>query len=162
MNKLRINKGKFFNLTTRIIGSVAISIAVINALIFFQEPWSIFFAIAISQLMAVLWFASKVVIIDPHKKSIFDGVWVMGVKIGSPIFFESIKGITVQQAKTKQTMYSLSNNKSVIANTEYRAYLELPSGEQIFLISHPIKETMTSKVKQIQDKLAKLILQKPS
>ncbi len=118
------------------------------------EPWSILIAIAISSFLPALWFATKVIIVDEEHKTIFDGVWTMGKKLGKPLKYHSIEKIFINKVKTKQTMYSLSNQSNVVANHEYRAYLKLDSGDKYFLFSHPLEERAEEKVTKIREKLA--------
>lgn len=118
------------------------------------EPWSILIAIAISSFLPALWFATKVIIVDEEHKTIFDGVWTMGKKLGKPLKYHSIEKIFINKVKTKQTMYSLSNQANVVANHEYRAYLKLDNGDKYFLFSHPLKERAEEKVTKIREKLA--------
>lgn len=100
-----------------------------------------------------MWFATNVIAIDMTKHQLFDGVWMMGFKIGEKITFASINKIFINKIKTKQTLYSISNKQNIIVNHEYRAYIEIESGEKFFLFSHPLKERAEEKITEIKNKL---------
>ena len=118
------------------------------------EPWSILIAIAISSFLPALWFATNVIIINEESKTIFDGVWTMGRKLGKPVKYQAIEKIFINKVKTKQTMYSFANQSNVIANHEYRAFIKLDNGDKYFLFSHPLEERAEEKVIKIREKLA--------
>ena len=118
-----------------------------------SEPWSIIVAIAISTFLPALWFATHIIIINEEDKTIFDGVWTMGCKLGKPVSYEAIEKIFINKVKTRQTVYSLSNKQNIVANHEYRAYLKLSNGDKFFLISHPLEQTIEKKVTKIRKKL---------
>lgn len=117
------------------------------------EPWSIFIAIAIASFLPILWFSFNVIIVDEDRKTLFDGVWTMGHKLGKVISYGSIEKIFINRVKTKQTMYSLSNKQNIVANHEYKAFLKLDNGEKYYLFSHPLEETAEEKVTKIREKL---------
>lgn len=94
------------------------------------------------------------IIINEEKKTIFDGVWTMGRKLGKPVEYTAIEKIFIHKVKTKQTMYSLSNKQNILANHEYRAYLKLDNGDKYYLLSHPLEERVEEKVTKIRKKLA--------
>ncbi|WP_370089208.1 hypothetical protein [Ekhidna sp.] len=153
MKIIRINKGKAVPLPIRFVSvlvMVIITIALMDAL---PEPWSIFIAILIASFLPALWFATNVIIINEEDKTIFDGVWTMGRKLGKPVRYQSIEKIFINKVKTKQTMYSLSNRQNVVANYEHRAYLKLDNGDKYFLLSHPLEERVEEKVAKIREKL---------
>lgn len=118
------------------------------------EPWSILIAMLICTILPALWFATNVIIINEEKKTIFDGVWTMGRKLGKPVEYAAIEKIFIHKVKTKQTMYSLSNKQNILANHEYRAYLKLDNGDKYYLLSHPLEERVEEKVTKIRKKLA--------
>ncbi|MEP0984450.1 hypothetical protein [Ekhidna sp.] len=153
MRIVRINKGKAINLPFRflsVISVVALTIVLLDAL---PEPISIFIVIAIASLLPAIWFATNVIIIDEDHKTIFDGVWTMGKKLGKPANYDTIEKIFINKVKTKQTMYSLANNQNIVVNHEYQAFLKLSNGDKYFLISHPLIERVEEKVMKIKEKL---------
>ena len=118
-----------------------------------SEPWSILVAIAICSFLPALWFATDVIIINEENKTIFDGVWTMGRKLGKPIKYQAIEKIFINKVKTRQTMYSLSNQQNVITNHEYWAFIKMDNGEKFFLLSHPLEKRAEEKVTEIKKKL---------
>ncbi|MEM7298310.1 MAG: hypothetical protein AAF391_08600, partial [Bacteroidota bacterium] len=117
------------------------------------EPWSILTAAFISILLPIIWFTNKIIIIDIERHLIFDGIWIMGFKLGDTISFESIESFFINKVKTKQTVYSLSNKQNIVANHEYRAYVKTDSGNKFFLLSHPLEERVNEKLTKIKRKL---------
>ncbi len=153
MRIIRINKGKAVNLPIRLVGIAIVIVATIKLMNSLPEPWSIFITIVIASFLPALWFSYNIIVIDMEKKEIFDGVWTMGKRLGTPIPFNRIEKIFINRIKTKQTMYSLSNKQNILVDHEFRAYLKLDNGEKIFLISHPLEEKMEEKVTKIREKL---------
>ncbi len=117
------------------------------------EPWSIIVAMAICTFLPAIWFATKVIIINEENKTIFDGAWTMGRKLGKPVKYDGIEKIFINKVKTKQTMYSLSNKQNILANHEFQAYLKLINGDKYYLFSHPLEERVEEKVTKIRLKL---------
>ncbi|WP_436515238.1 hypothetical protein [Ekhidna sp. To15] len=154
MKIIRINKGKAVSLPIRFTAVVLVVVLTIKLMDWLPEPWSILTAMLICTILPALWFATKVIIINADKKTIFDGVWTMGRKLGKPVKYQAIEKIFINKVKTKQTMYSLSNQQNIIANHEYRAYLKLDNGDKYYLISHPLEERVEEKVTKIRKKLA--------
>lgn len=153
MKIIRISKGKAVGLPIRFVAAILMVVLTIKLVDWLPEPWSIIIAIVISTFLPALWFATNVIIINEEDKTIFDGVWTMGRKLGKPVSYEAIEKIFINKVKTKQTMYSLSNKQNIVANHEYRAYLKLSNGDKFFLISHPLEETIEKKVMKIRKKL---------
>lgn len=153
MKKIRISKGKAVSLPIRFLGVIITVVLTVKLMDWLPEPWSILVAMAISTALPALWFATNVIIINDSSKTIFDGIWTMGRKLGKPKKYNSIEKIYINKVKIKQTMYSLSNKQNIIANHEYRAYIELDSGDEYFLLSHPLEETIEKKVTKIKQKL---------
>ncbi len=118
-----------------------------------REPWSVVAAIVISTLLPAVWFATKVIIINEENRTIFDGVWTMGKRLGKPIKYGAIEGIFIKKVKTKQTVYTLPNKQNIVTNHEFRAYLKLNNGDEYFLISHPLQDRVEEKVTKIKQKL---------
>ncbi|MEP1034869.1 hypothetical protein [Ekhidna sp.] len=153
MKIIRINKGKAVSLPIRFVAVVATVVLTIKLMDWLPEPWSILVAMAISTILPAIWFATNVIIINEDNKTIFDGVWTMGRKLGKPSKYDSIEKIFINKVKTKQTMYSLSNKQNIIANHEYRAYLKTGEGDKYYLFSHPLEERVVEKVTKIKHKL---------
>ncbi len=153
MEIIRINKGRAVNLPIRLVGIVVVAVITIKLMDSLSEPWSILIAILIASFLPALWFSFNVIIIDMNKKEIFDGVWTMGKRLGKPTPFNEIEKIFINKVKTKKTMYSISNQQNIVTNHEFRAYLKLDNGEKLFLISHPIEDTLEEKVTKIRKKL---------
>lgn len=154
MKIIRINKGKAVSLPIRFVAVVATVVLTIKLMDWLPEPWSILVAMAICTILPALWFATKVIIINEEDKTLFDGVWTMGRKLGKPVRYQGIEKIFINKVKIKQTMYSLSNKQNIIANHEYRAYLKLENGDKYYLLSHPLEERVDKKVTKIRKKLA--------
>ena len=155
MKIIKVNKGKTFPITIRFSGAILVTMGVIQTMKKIDEPWSILISIGLSTILPALWFTTDIIIIDGEKKELFDGVWVMGFKIGKNKSFHSIKKIFINKVRTKQTMYSLSNKQNIITNHEFQAYLEIDSGEKFFLFSHPIEERAKMKMMKINKALGR-------
>lgn len=153
MKIVRINKGKAVNLPFRFLAVIVMVFLTITLMDALPEPLSIFIVIIIASLLPAIWFATKVIIIDEEHKTIFDGVWTMGKKLGEPANYDSIEKIFINKVKTSQTMYSLSNNRNVVTNHEFRAYLKLSNGDKYLLLTHPLEERVKEKVTKIKQKL---------
>lgn len=117
------------------------------------EPWSILIAMLVCSFVPALWFSNKVIIINEENKTVFDGIWTMGKKLGKPVPYDSIEKIFINKVKTKQTQYSLSNQQNIIANHEFRVYLKLNDGTKYFLLSHPLEERANEKAEEVRKKL---------
>ena len=153
MKVLKINKGKAIPLPFRFFSVIVLAFIIIKSMQSLEEPWSIIVSIILSMILPAIWFATNIIAIDMSAKSIFDGTWIMGFRVGKPIPFDSIEKIYINKVKTSQTTYSLANNKSVVTNHEYRAYLKTNSGEKFYLFSHPLEEKAREKVLKAQQKL---------
>ncbi|MEO9870223.1 hypothetical protein [Ekhidna sp.] len=153
MKIIRINKGKAVNLPIRFVSIILMVIVTIKLMYELPEPWSILVAIIVSSFVPAIWFASNVIIINEENKTLYDGVFAMGRKFGKPTKYDSIEKIFINKVKTKQTMYSLSNQQNIVSNHEYRAYLKLDNGDKYFLLSHPLEERVEEKVTKISKKL---------
>lgn len=153
MRIIRINKGKAVYLPIRLL-SVIILIGITLMLVkWLSEPWSVLAAIVISSLLPAIWFATKVIIINEENKTIFDGVWSMGKKLGKPMKYMAIEEIFIKKVKTKQTVYTLPDKQNMVSNHEFRAHLKLDNGNEHFLFSHPIEGRVEEKVTKIKQKL---------
>ncbi len=117
------------------------------------EPWSIFITIIIASFLPAIWFASYLIVIDDENKTLFDGVWTMGRRFGKTIKYQSIDKIFINKVKTKQTMYSLSNNQNIVSNHEFQAYIKLDNGVKYYLLSHPLEKRIHENVTKISQKL---------
>ena len=153
MKIIRINKGKVFNIPIRLVSVAVVGVVTIKLMDSLPEPLSIFISMGIATILPAIWFASNLLIIDHEKKEIFDGIWTIGLKFGKPTPYSGIEKIFINRVKTSQTMYSLSNQKNIVTDHEYRAYLKLDSGTKYYLISHPLEERVEEKVAEIKKKL---------
>lgn len=153
MKVVRINKGKAIPWHIRLVGVIICVIICINTLKIQPEFLAIISTIICSMLVPAIWFASNIITIDANKKEIHDGVWTLGKKFGKPEKFKTIDKFYINKVKTKQTMYSLSNNKNVIANSEHKVFLKLDNGDKYFLFSHPLEERAKEKLDEVKKKL---------
>lgn len=153
MRIIKVNKGKTIPFPIRFVCALFIVLGIIEVLRNLAEPWSILIAILLSFILPGVWFATNIIIIDLEKKALFDGVWTLGVKMGKSVSIEGVDKLYLNKVKTKQTLYSLSNQQNVIANHEFQAYLKVQSGETYFLFSHPIEERAEEKLTKIRKKL---------
>jgi len=153
MKIIRIHKGKVFPLPFRLVAVAVVMVSVIKIMDTLPEPWSIFLSILVAALLPATWFATHVIIINEENKTIFDGAWIMGFKIGKLHSYHQIEKIFINSVKTSQTMYSLSNQKNVVTDREYRAYLKVDDGTKFFLVSHPLEDRLKEKVTKIREKL---------
>ena len=149
MKVVRINKGKFFPLPIRLLGAISIALLILLVLQQFQKPFSIIFSILLSLLPPAIWFAAKLIIINPQKQWIFDGVWAMGFQIGKKEKFGSMDGILIQKVKTKKTVYSLPDKQTLVSDTEYHAFLKVDDNRKFYLLSHPVEDRIIEKTKKI-------------
>lgn len=153
MKVIRIYKGKVVNLPIRLVSVLVVVFVTIKLMDTLSEPLSIFIAIAFASILPGIWFASHVIIVNEENKTLFDGIWTMGRRFGKPISYNSIEKIFINRVKTKQTMYSLSNQQNIVTSHEFRAYLKLDNGDKFYLISHPLEEKVEEKVTKIKKKL---------
>ena len=117
------------------------------------EYLAIILTIICSMMVPAIWFAANIITIDMEKKEIHDGVWTLGRKFGRSVKFNSIDKFFINKVKTKQTMYSLSNNQNISTNSEYKAFVKLDNGDKYFLFSHPLEERAMEKLNQAKKKL---------
>lgn len=153
MRIVRINKGKAIGLPVRLLltaGMIVMSIYLMNLL---PEPWSILVVMIVATIFPGIWFASKVIIVDEERKRLFDGVWTMGCRLGPTLQYGTIEDIAVEKEKIKPTLFSLPDNKDVVVNHEFRAYITLSTGEKYYLLSHPLEDRIHEKVTKIRKKL---------
>lgn len=153
MRIVRINKGKYLHWSIRFLGAIIIVLSVIKTLRVVPEPWSVIVSAFISILLPIIWFTNKIIVIDLEKNVLFDGIWVMGFKIGETRSFQHLEKFFFNKVKTKQTVYSLSNKQNIVANHEYQAYVKIDSGEKFYLLSHPLEERIIEKLTKIKQKL---------
>lgn len=153
MKIIRISKGKAVNLPIRFAGVVLVVVMTVKLIDWLPEPWSLISTIVLATLLPAFWFATRVIIINQENKTIFDGVWTMGKKIGKPVSYEEISDVFIEKVKIKQTVFSISKKESIIVNHEYRAYIKLSDEQQFYLLSHPLKERIEEKVIKIKKKL---------
>ena len=154
MRIIRINKGKAIKLPVRLVAVAAVITLTIKAVDWLPEPWSILSVIVISALLPGLWFATKVIMINEEEKTIFDGVWTMGLKFSKTRGYDAIEEIRLEKAKIKPTVFSISKKENILIDHEYRAFLILTNGDEYYLLSHPIKERVEEKLTKIRKKLA--------
>lgn len=153
MKIVRINKGKSLPLIVRIIALVIVGFSITKTFQLVQEPLSIFIAIGISILLPALWFATNLIVIDHKRKTLFDGIWTMGFKIGKNIPYQGDPSISLEKIKIAKKVYSLPDNKNIITDHEYRAMIELKDGKKYYLFSHPLEERANEKLIKIRNKL---------
>ena len=153
MRIAKVNKGKTFPFSIRFVSAVLIVFGIIQVMRSLEEPWSILVSIVLSFILPGIWFATNIIIIDLEKKQLFDGAWTLGFRMGKTQSFDSIEKVFLNKVKTKQIMYSLSNQQNIIANHEYQAYIKLNTGEKFFLFSHPLEERAEEKLTKISKKL---------
>ena len=153
MKIMRIHQGKSLPLPFRFLMAMVFGVLIIASIQQLAWPYSIAFAMVLSTLAPAVWFATNILIINMEEREIFNGVWVMGFKFGRITPVTSIEKVFVNRIKTKQTMYSLANSKSILTNYEYRSFLKLASGEKFFMVSHPRKERIIEKSQQVIHKL---------
>ena len=153
MRIVRIHQGKTLPLQFRIVIAMILGILVVVSMDQLPQPYSIAAAIALSALVPAAWFATDLLKIDLEANKIFNGAWVMGFKFGKETPITSIEKIFINRIKTKQTIYSLANNKNVSTHYKYQSYLKLSTGEKFFMVSHPSKNRMIEKSKQAIHKL---------
>jgi hypothetical protein len=153
MKVARINKGKAIPWYIRFAGVIIAIVICMKTLALQPEFLAIITTIICSMLVPAIWFASNIITIDMEKKEIHDGVWTLGRKFGRSTKFNSIDKFFINKVKTKQTMYSLSNNQNVVANSEYKVFLKLDNGDKYFLFSHPLQERAEEKLREVREKL---------
>ena len=153
MKVFRIHQGKALPLPVRILCVTLVVVATTQVLLWLPKPYSMVISIATCTLLPAAWFANKLLIIDEEKKTVFKGIWTMGKRFGDTINYEASPTIWIEKKKTKKTAYQLSNKETILVNAEYRAYLRLDDGRNIFLISHPIEKRLNEKVERIKNKL---------
>lgn len=137
----------------RFIIAIILGVLIVVSMDQLASPYSIAVAIALSTLVPAAWFATDLLIIDLEENKIFNGTWVMGFKFGQITPVSSIEKIFINRIKTKQTVYSLANNRNVSTNYEYHAYLKLDTGDKFFMVSHPLADRIIKKSKQVVHKL---------
>ena len=153
MKIVRISKGKAVSLPLRL-GAVAITIfSIIKVVDLLSESLSIFVILILCCFVPAIWFATNVIIINEENKTIFDGIWTMGKKLGKPVKYNKLEEVFIEKIRTKKTVYSLPNKQNIISDHEYRAYLKLSNGKKYFLLSHPLKNRIEEKVTKINKKL---------
>lgn len=154
MNRVRIRKGRYF--PTPLLFVFAL-IAVVLVLYVFKEiprPFAVALTLFVSFLIAAAWSASYLLVIDMEEKKIFDGVWVMGIKLGAEMPFTHIEKIFINKIKTKQTFYSaLGNQPATLSNAEYQSYVKTDEGRKVALVTHRNRSKIIEKVTYIIDKL---------
>lgn len=153
MRIVRIHQGKTLPLQFRLVIAIILGTLIVLIMIQIRQPYSIVFTIALSTLTPAIWFSANMLEIDLTKNEVFKGIWVMGFRFGDKTSFSSIEKIFIKKTKTKQTIYSLANNKNVVTDHEYRAYIKLDSGHKYFMISHPVKTRIIKKCQQAIRKL---------
>lgn len=153
MKVVKINKGKAIAFHIRLAG-VIIAVAICMKTLTIQPQYlAIILTIICSMMVPAIWFASSIITIDMVKKEIHDGVWVLGRKFGRGSTFNNIDKFFINKVKTKQTMYSLSNNQNISTNSEYKAFVKLDNGDKYFLFSHPLEERAIEKLNRVKKKL---------
>ena len=150
----KINQGKYVPLPLRFAITLGLFFVEMKVLTLLPELIGIVVAILISFLLPALWFSYDILVINTNEKTIFSGVWLMGLKIGNTKKFNLIEKIFVNKVKTRQTMYAYhSYNKHTARGIEYHAYLKLDNDGKIFLMGRKNKEDLHEKLKKIKDKL---------
>lgn len=153
MKIVRINKGKSLPLIARIIGLLIVGFSITRTFQLVEEPLSILLAIGISIVLPALWFATNLIVIDHERKTLFDGIWTMGFKIGKNTHYKEIQSLSLEKIKTPKRVYSLPNNKNIVTDHEYRATIELNDGKKYYLFSHPLEKRANEKLIKIRNKL---------
>ncbi|MFK7951418.1 MAG: hypothetical protein AB8B73_01125 [Ekhidna sp.] len=153
MKVVKINKGKTIAFHIRFAG-IIVAIAICMKLLTIQPMnLAILLTIPFTMLVPAIWFASNIITIDMDKMEIHDGVWVLGRKFGKPEKFNSIDKFFMNKVKTRQTMYSLSNNQNISTNSEFKVFVKLNNGDKYFLFSHPLEERVEEKLNEVKLKL---------
>lgn len=152
MRRTRINQGKTFSLSLRIIISIFSISMMIWVFKSIGAPWSIPIAILVSFVPPAAWFSTKIFEIDPNRKKIFIGSWSMGFRFGKWIQFKEIE-IKIQKARIKKTEFSLPDGSRMITDQEYQAILKTNANESFYLLGHPLKERIEEKIQTLRKKL---------
>lgn len=152
MKLVRINQGKSLPLWLRIIIAIVSIFLMILTFQMIAAPWSIVLAILLSMIPPAGWFATNILEINTSMKMIFRGSWIMGFRFGEWKRFHELKTIT-EKKQIKTTSFTLPDNKHITTNEEYQAFLEIESGEKIYLFGHPIEKRIKEKVETLNKKL---------
>ena len=153
MRIIRIHQGKTLPVAFRVTITMILGVLIVVTMEQLRTPYSIGLSILLSTLVPAFWFAAEILIIDLESNEIFNGTWIMGFKFGKVSPITSIDKIFINRVKTKQTIYSLANNKNISTHHEYRAFLKLATGEKFFMVSHPDKRRIVEKCQQAISKL---------
>ena len=153
MKIIRISKGKTVPLSIRLIVIAIAVFLIVKIVILLPEVLAIILIILLSSLIPTFWFATNIIVINDEEKTIYDGIWAMGKRLGKSERYDALEGIMIEKIKTRETVYTLSNKQNIVANHEFRAYLKTTNGGNYFLLSHPLKERLEVKVTKIKKKL---------
>ena len=153
MKVLKINKGKTISFLPRLTLILLAVVGIVKILQLIEEPYSLLLTMLLSLLPPAIWFATNIIIINAEENKIFQGVWVMGYKFGQTTRFDKIEAFEIEKKPIKKTLFTLSNNKSLLANYEYRVHLRVSPESRYYLVSHPLEETINKKVDKMKEKL---------
>ena len=153
MRILRINKGKTFPLASRLVNIALTIVGIIKILQLVEAPYSLLLTILLSLVPPAIWFATNIIIINAEENKVFDGIWVMGYKIGQSTPYDSIEQFEVEKKSIKKTLFTLPNNQNLLTNHEYRLHLRVSPENRYYLLSHPLEETINKKIRKMKEKL---------
>lgn len=151
--KIGIRKGRVLPWTMRFLGTVIIALSIIQTLSKLPEFFAIPIAIISSLLLPSLWFSFNIITIDNVAKELYEGIWVMGYRLGKVITFKQIEKVYINKVTYTQSMHSLANHTHTIKNVAFKAFIKLDNGKKYFLFSSPTEEHALQKVKEVETKL---------
>lgn len=153
MRPVRIHQGKTYPLGLRLSAALIVCTLIIVVLRHILAPLSLGIAILLAPVLPALWFSTRIVEIDVARKRLFQGSWTMGFRWGKNVSYEKID-LSVQKNRIKRTEFSLPNNRTLITDHEYQAFLEIDSKTDVYLFGHPLEDRIEEKMQTLRKKLS--------
>ncbi|MEM9895665.1 MAG: hypothetical protein AAF789_04795 [Bacteroidota bacterium] len=118
-----------------------------------SEAYAIPLSILLSIAVPVFWFSYRIVEINNDHQYYIVGKWILGMLFGDRKSFGSMRELSIEEHKTKPTIYSLPNKEKLRTDFTYKLFAVFEDEERLFLVSHPQKKTLDVKAQQIAKKL---------
>lgn len=153
MRPVRIHQGKTYPLWLRLSVALTVCALIVVTFRYVLAPFSLGIAILLAPVLPALWFSTRIVEIDAAQKRLFQGSWTMGFRWGKNMNYEQVD-LLVQKKRIKRTEFSLPNNRTLITNQEYQAFLVLDSKTELYLFGHPLEDRIEEKMQTLRKKLS--------